>query len=215
MIVKSFGCSFISGTDLADDGLGKAKAPPSKLSWPSLLAQHFGCEYYCYAKPGSGNLRILESMLNQLKQEDSIFIIGWTWIDRFDYTTTDDVWRSILPNDRDHISEYYYKNLHSQYRDKLTSLIHIKTAIDFLLDYNQKFIMVCQDPLLFETKWHTSPGLIRLQEKIRPYIKDFQGKTFLEWSRDHGFKISDRWHPLEEAHAAAAKYALDHWDDLV
>ena len=35
---------------------------------------------------------------------------------------------------------------------------------------------------------------------------NFNGKTFLQWSRDNAFPESDRWHPLESAHRAAADY---------
>ena len=64
MMLKSFGCSFIYGSDLSDDGKGFPLASPSKLSWPSLLAQSLNYTYECYARPGSGNLRILEKVLN-------------------------------------------------------------------------------------------------------------------------------------------------------
>ena len=65
MKLKSFGCSFIYGTDLADDGRGFIAATPSRLTWPALLAQNLDYSYECYARPGCGNLRILEKILNQ------------------------------------------------------------------------------------------------------------------------------------------------------
>jgi hypothetical protein len=34
------------------------------------------------------------------------------------------------------------------------------------------------------------------------------GQTFLVWSRAQGYPESDRWHPLEQAHAQAADYWL-------
>ena len=32
---------------------------------------------------------------------------------------------------------------------------------------------------------------------------------FLDWSKKHGFPMGQAQHPLEEAHAAAAKYLLE------
>jgi hypothetical protein len=85
MKIKSFGCSFIFGTDLADETRGEPYAQSSQLTWPALLAQDLGLEYECHARPGSGNLRILEKILSISIQTPATFVIGWTWIDRFDY----------------------------------------------------------------------------------------------------------------------------------
>jgi len=52
--------------------------------------------------------------------------------------------------------------------------------------------------------------VIALQNKIRGQLKSFDGQTFLEWSADRGFAITDLLHPLESAHEAAA----DHWRNL-
>ena len=59
------------------------------------------------------------------------------------------------------------------------------------------------DDLIFETKWHTSPGILELQNYIRPYMTKFENKTFLDWTKEKGFPISETLHPLEEAHQAA------------
>lgn len=207
MKLKSFGCSFIYGTDLADDGRGFARAAPSKLTWPSLLAQKRQWEYECFAWPGAGNLQILEQVLNQLADpEPSVYVIGWTWIDRFDYTATDAArpWRTIMPVDTDHTAEVYYKNIHSEYRDKLTTLLNIKTAIDTLQQRKQRFIMTAMDALAFDRRWNTSAAIAELQNYCEPYITSFEGKNFLDWSRSQGFEISPGWHPLEAAHRGAA-----------
>lgn len=207
MILKSFGCSFIYGSDLADDELGRSWMPPSRLTWPSLIAQKFNLEYKCYARPGIGNLRILESLLAHLN-DDAIFVIGWTWIDRFDYTTTEDHWQTIMPNDSTEVHDLYYRELHSQYRDKLTTLIYIKSAIDALLSLDRRFIMVYQDPLIFETQWHASPAIMHLQKSIKPYMSDFQGQPFLAWAQDKGYPISEKLHPLELAHQEASNLMI-------
>lgn len=211
MRIKSFGCSFIFGSDLPDDGRDGPYATYSHLTWPALIAKQTNLDYSCYARPGAGNLRILERVLNQAAcGGDDLFIIGWTWIDRFDYTDTEDTWKTILPVDTTSISKTYYRDLHSQYRDKLTTLIHIRTAIDVLNYRKIPFIMTHMDDLIFETKWHATPAITDAQDYIRPYITRFENKTFLDWSKDKGFAISPTLHPLEEAHQAGAKLMLDH-----
>ena len=87
MKLKSFGCSFIYGSDLADASINPGNLIPSNHTWPAHLARLQNRDYECYAKPGSGNLQILEKILTQASDKDKhdLFVIGWTWIDRFDY----------------------------------------------------------------------------------------------------------------------------------
>jgi hypothetical protein len=216
MILKSFGCSFIYGSDLSDDNCNTPGATPSQLTWPALLAKDLDCPYRCYAWPGVGNLYILEKVLTQSSiDQDAIFVIGWTWIDRFDYITSNSVgahrdfktdrewWNTILPGIESKVSKSYYQNLHSQLIDKLTTLINIKLAIDTLKQKNIPFIMTYTDELIFETEWHVTPAIVDLQNYIRPYMTHFENQTFLEFSKEKGFPISNTLHPLESAHRAA------------
>ena len=206
MQLKSFGCSFIFGTDLADDGRHGPYATVSQLTWPALIAQKLGLGYSCYARPGSGNLRIIENIIMQSTDtEPAVFVINWTWIDRFDYANhLDNKWQTIMPVDDTSLARTYYKELHSQYRDKLTTLIHINTAIDLLQQKNIPFIMTYMDNLIFETQWHCNPAILALQEKVRPYLQTFDGQNFLEWAKLNSYPISPTMHPLEPAHAAAS-----------
>lgn len=206
MQLKSFGCSFIYGSDLSN----------KNTSWPGLIAKHKGYDYLCHARPGSGNLQILEQILKNLPDSsDALFVIGWTWIDRFDYTTKDDQWKTILPADQDNLAKSYYRDLHSQFRDKLTSLIAIDTAISVLRSKSIPFVMTYIDDLLFEAKWHITPAIIELQDRVRPYLMQFQGKNFVDWSKSHSFTVSDTLHPLEDAHIAASELVLNNWEQYI
>lgn len=217
MVLKSFGCSFIFGTDLRDDGRNCPYAIPSQFSWPALLAKDLGYPYACYAYPGSGNLRILERVMSESVSCDGqdLFVIGWSWIDRFDYTSKDDQWSTIMPVDTTDNAGFYYRHLHSQYRDKLTTLVCIKSAIDVLKNKKIPFIMTHIDDLIWEDQWHTTPAIMDTQDYIRPYISDFEGKTFLEFSRYYGFEISKTSHPLESAHRRAFEIVKNDLDRYV
>jgi hypothetical protein len=228
MKLKSFGCSFIYGSDLADDGRGHLFATPSRLTWPSLLANDLNYTYECYARPGAGNLRTLEKILNQAYSEDpAVFVIGWTWIDRFDYTTVpteptirsefigDEVWKTVMPIDTDSRASNYYRDLHSQYRDKFTNLVYIKTAIDTLNQKGIPFVMTYMDELLFETQWQCTNAVKDLQNYIRPCMTTFEGSTFLDWSAKKGFPISDTLHPLEPAHQAGFELLKSNLDAIL
>jgi hypothetical protein len=223
MKLKSFGCSFIFGTDLADDGKGTNRPTASKYSWPALLADRLDYEYECFARPGSGNLQIAERVLSHAVDSDSsFFVIGWTWIDRFDYTNSvinNDPqsskwrnWRTLMPIDTDDLATTYYKGLHTEYRDKLTSLMSIKLVIDTLNQKNIPFLMTYMDYLLFDSRWNYTPAVIDLQNYVKPYMTDFEGQNFLDWSRSNKFEISSTLHPLEPAHNKAAELILKVFD---
>ena len=224
MKLKSFGCSFIFGSELPDDGSHTTYDHYSRLSWPALLAKTLGYSYDCYARPGAGNLRILESVLSQAESnENNLYVIGWTWIDRFDYKIDDADplylrdsagCSTILPTHSDKKAKFYYRNLHSQVIDKLTTLAYIKLAVDTLKQKNIPFIMTYIDDLIFERQWHSTPAVAGMQNYIQPYMSTFQGKNFIDWSKSNGFEISNTSHPLEAAHQAAADLVhqdLDQW----
>jgi hypothetical protein len=222
MDIKSFGCSFIYGSELPDNGKGARYTWGSRFAWPACLARHGGHGYRCHARPGAGNLQIMEQVLNQtVDSEVTFFIINWTWIDRFDYISdankstwygSDNAWLTLLPADESKLSQTYYRELHSEYRDKLTNLLYIKTAIDTLTFKNIPFIMTYMDRLLFDTTYHTNATIQELQQYVLPYMTDFNGMTFLDWSKQHNYPIGAAGHPLEEAHTAASDYMIKVFD---
>jgi len=210
MKLKSFGCSFTYGSDLADC----TDHQHSCLTWPALMAKKLDLVYECHAWPGIGNLQIAELILKHaLILSQDFFVIGWTWIDRFDYVdATTNKWLTILPADSDIITKNYYKDLHSEYRDKLTNLMYIKLVVDKLNLAGIPFVMTYTDELLFDQRWHANEAIIDLQESIKPYMTTFEDQSFLQWSRSNGYPESERWHPLEQAHRTAADYMISVFD---
>jgi hypothetical protein len=224
MNLKSFGCSFIFGTELRDEVLWdnsiEQKPSHSKLTWPAHLAQHLNYDYLCYAWPGAGNLQIAERVLSHLATDhQSLFVIGWTYIDRFDYIDINNPehwmgmpWSTLMPIDTTEVATVYYKNLHSEIRDKLTTLMSVRLVIDTLKQKGCPFIMTYMDDLMFDTRWNTSPAVTDLQDYIRPHMTTFEGMNFQQWSKKNGHAITAIGHPLESAHAAAGKLMIKVFD---
>jgi hypothetical protein len=205
MLVKSFGCSFVFGTDLLD----QMSSIPSKLTWPAVFSQQQGHHYRCYANGGTGNLAIADSILKEVALDvTALFIVGWTWIDRFDYIDENQEWSTIRPGSLSDLAKTYYQELHSETRDKLASLMTIRTVIDSLKERDFPFIMTYMDELLFDRTYNTTTTIRALQDYVKPYMTTFEGKTFLDWSRGHGYPESANWHPLEQAHAAGAELMI-------
>lgn len=210
----AFGCSFIYGTDLSD-----AKEPfcPSQRTWPALLAKKCDLRYECYAGGGIGNLAILDRLSQQVVENPTaFFVVQWTYIDRFDYsdhygqhyTPGINDWCTIRPNAKTKESDFYFRSLHSEYKDKLTSILYVKSALDLLQQNRCKFIMTYLDRLLLCDTWHCSSAMMAWQNDIKKHLINFDGEDFLTWSRQRGYDINERNHPLEQAHQQAAELML-------
>jgi len=207
MTLKSFGCSFIWGSELPDED---PISHHSNLTWPALMAQNLALEYQCHAWPGRGNLFIAEKILKHTQPGDRI-VVNWTYIDRFDYTDpADDTnwWYSIRPTDCGEAGRTYYRMFHSQYRDKLTSLMMIDQCVQYLRSSDIPFYMTYQDVLLFETEWHCSPAILVLQQRIKPHLRDFAGKNFVQWAQAQGHPVTAQGHLLETGHRAVADHLI-------
>jgi len=203
--LKSFGCSFIYGSDLSDC----SDHTNSQLTWPALIADRLGLKYHCLARPGQGNFKIYCDILAH-SEPDSVCLINWTWVDRLDYVDANKRWQTLRPADENALQTFYYKNLHSQLVDMISDASYIVLAAQYLQEQNIPYVMTYMDQLLFETvdpNWHNPKYLESLQHKLQSILKNFDGLNFLDWSRHHNFDVSELWHPLEAAHAAAA----DHW----
>lgn len=53
------------------------------------------------------------------------------------------------------------------------------------------------------------PHLQFLQAGLLPQMHTWQGVNFLDWARQQGLAVSERLHPLEDAHQQAAEFWLD------
>jgi hypothetical protein len=208
MKLKSFGCSFVYGSDLPD--VSEKSLDHSHLTWPALIAKEYDLPYECYAAPGIGNLKILCDIVSQASLDDpALFLINWTWIDRFDFVNDLEQWETMRPAVETEKTQAYYRYFYSQIKDMIESVYRVNTAVDFLNERKIPFVMTYMDHNLLtpvDPNWHDPTYISIMQNKIKLSLADFQGKNFLDWSRDQGFGISNNWHPGEAAHRAAAEY---------
>jgi hypothetical protein len=215
--LKSFGCSFFYGTDLHDVDF-PFPSDVSNSTWPALIAQQLGLDYTCYAWPGQGNFKIYCDILaNSYGNDDSIYVINWTWMDRFDYVDTQERWQTLRPAQENATQEFYYRNLHSQLQDRIASASWIVSAAEHLTSLGCPFVMTYIDHDLImpiDKSWHDPRYLEILQKKLSKILVNFEGMNFIDWSRKKSYPVSTGWHPLEAAHAAAAEFWLPHIQSL-
>jgi len=214
MNFTSFGCCFVWGNEMRDTTPTQA----SNSTWPALLAQHLKLPYECHAQAGHGNFSITNQVLDQIAtDEPALYVINWTWIDRFDYLDPnyqDGRWNTFRPgahgagNRYRPESTFYYRCIHSELRDKLTSLQNIKLVAMELESVGQPFIMTYMDDLLFDQRWNTTPSMLKQQEYLKSRMHTFNGDNMVEYAKNNGHNITPAAHPLEPAHRDLFNYAL-------
>jgi hypothetical protein len=208
MKLKSFGCSFIWGSELSDVPLSGLTS--SQLTWTAQLSRELNLQYECHAWPGRGNFWIANQVLDQLATDDpALYVINWTWIDRFDFINQDYVsqhWETLRPGPENHThGAFYYRNLQCELSDKLHSLQLIKLVTMELLAAGHPFIMTYMDNLIFDQRWHTTPGMIKQQEFLKPLMLHWktnqpQSMDWLQWAVQQGHSVTANNHLLESGH---------------
>ena len=203
--IQAFGDSFLFGSDLKDSD---NRMKFSHKTWAALIADRLGLDYECWAMGGVGNQYIASTVIDHATT-DSLSVINWTWIDRFDYHTIDNDPETLRPAEDTELESFYYRHLHSEISDKLRDLMMIHSTISWLREHDMPFVMTAMDKLMFDQRWNINPAIKNIQNNIRKDITWFsEEQTFLEWSRSNGYPESDLWHPLEQAHEEASKIML-------
>jgi len=218
--LKSFGCSFIYGSDLLGVDRQRRDEPnSSQETWPALIAKKLNLDYECHAWPGQGNFKIFCDILaNSYRNDDSVYVVNWTWIDRFDYVDSQEHCNTLRPAQENELQDFYYRNLHNQLNDMISSASWIVSAAEHLRSLERPFVMTYMDYNLLtplDPNWHDPRYLEILQQKLNKILKNFNGLNFLDWSKKHNYEINQAWHPLEAAHRGAADYWLPHIQRLV
>ncbi len=221
--VIAVGDSFTRGDELANcpEQLHEYLYPfqYSQSTWPALIAKLLDCDYECYALGGIGNQWISWKIADKL-EEDTLVIVNWTWFERFDYVDTNivkDVWTTTHPRHEDKLNHYFYRNLDSDIWNLHRNLQQMHSTISLLKQNNVDFIMTCLDtnycadlnnfrPPGSNVSTHWKTAIDNLQAQVTYYIVNFYGYTFLEWAKHKNFELGPGGHPLEKAHAEAAKY---------
>jgi len=221
--VIAVGDSFTRGDELADcpDQLHEYLFPfkYSNYTWPAQVADLIDCDYECYALGGIGNQWISWKTADRL-EPGTLVIVNWTWFERFDYVDTinvKDVWTTTHPRHENKLNHYFYRNLDSDIWNLHRNLQQMHSTISLLQQNNVDFIMTCLDSS-YRTKFnsirpagsnvsrHWENAITNLQAQVIPYILDFEDMSFLEWSKYKNFEFGCNGHPLEKAHAEAARY---------
>lgn len=227
MKIVSFGDSFVFGSELQNN-------PDGSQAWAGLAAHRLGAEYQTLSVPGCGNENIARQIFTYFSEhdvKDTLAVINWTWAIRYDmYLTANESWITLGPtcvprklesaiphSEAEKLIEFYNNYAgHSTIWDRYRTLQAMYAAQQYLKSRGIPNIQTHMDFELFETQWHAPNYIQELQNITKQELETFEGKNFLDWSRNKGFTVTEpSWHPLEEAHAAACDLWIDRYSELI
>lgn len=211
--IVGFGDSFVFGSELADNADGTK-------SWVAQCAKRLKIDYYTCAVPGCGNDNIARQIYSWFANNDSadtLAVINWTWITRWDlYFMDQQNWITLRPeaaqaqlnNPKDidinqRLVEFYQTWGTSLLWNKIRNLQIIAAAQAYLAHKNVLAIQTYMEYDLFKTDSHAPDYVKELQKLVEPHMSSFEGLNFVDWSRSQNFEITQENHPLEPAHATA------------
>ena len=220
--IVSFGDSFVWGSEQNnnDDGL---------LGWAGRAAKNLRCTYNTLARPGCGNDYIAQQIYSWFSSniaEDTLAVINWTWISRWDfYIVEHKTWITLGPTcvpdklkhlveqtEAEDIIEFYQHRANSSLLwNKFRNLQTIYAAQSYLKNKNIANIQTYMDKHLFNTEYHAPDYIQQLQCLVKLGMQSFEGKNFVDWSRNRGFVVTEALHPLEDAHHAASELWIDQY----
>ena len=219
MKIVSFGDSFIFGSELKDN-------PDGSKAWPGLVAKELGWDYETFAVPGCGNEAIamqIYSYFENNSTQDTLAIVNWTWSQRWEFYVANgyETWLTIGPTcvpeklqqtlnnikDSTEIVEFGQKYaINSLLWNKFRSLQTMYSVLQYMDSKNINAIHTYTDRHIFSTEFHAPEYITALQDRVRPYMSEWDGKTFLEWNDEQGFYKTETLHPLEETHRIACEF---------
>jgi hypothetical protein len=218
--IVSFGDSFVFGSELANNEDGSQ-------SWIAQAARNLGATYKTYAVPGCGNDHIARQIYSYFADNSAdatLAVINWTWCQRWDfYIVEHETWITLGPTCvpeklKDLVSRTQAEDLVEFYRERANSsllwnkfrnLQTIWAVQGYLEQRGVRAVQTYMDYHLFDQTCHAPDYVQELQGLLQLKLELFEGRNFVDWSRDNGHAVTDTLHPLEAAHVAAC----DLWQD--
>lgn len=225
--IISFGDSFVFGLELNHNLDGHR-------AWAGLAAKKLHVDYHTCAVSGCGNEHIARQILTWFENnpvEDTLAVINWTWMNRWDfYITEHETWITLGPTcvpqklahlvnqtqAQDMVAFYQQRANSSLIWNKFRNLQTLFAIQSYLSLRNITAIQTFMDTEMFDQQWHAPDYIKILQNLVRPKLELFEGLNFLDWSRKQGYAVTEPgWHPLEQAHQAASELWMSRYQQAL
>jgi hypothetical protein len=148
MRIIAFGCSYTYGhglPDCLDDDKVTQGSEPSKLAFPSLLANKLNYKCINLGKSGNSNKEIWHDILNFKFQQNDIAIITWTYFSRFCIIKSDNIRRINPWKEEEKLFYMNYSNRHDMILDFYARLNHVNLYLNNTDVKNYNFVIEYPD----------------------------------------------------------------------
>jgi hypothetical protein len=225
--IVGFGDSFVFGSELVDNHDGSK-------SWIAQAAHNLDCLYSTTATPGCGNDHIARQIYSYFENntvENTLAVINWTWINRWDfYIVEHETWITLGPTcvpeklknlvsrtDAQDMIEFYKHRANSSILwNKFRNLQTIFAVQTYLKSKNIANVQTYMDYELLSRQWHAPDYVQVLQDLVEPDLELFEGQNFVDWSYKNGFEVTTAGlHPLTDAHVAACALWQDRYEQAL
>ena len=208
--ILAIGDSFTYGDELDDVTNG----------WAYLLAKKLQCQIINRGVCGSGNIKMVRSLVEEKIDDYDLVVIAWSGFDRIEFADEYGVWESWPGSNKnvfripekttkfrgtviDYINRYHDEN----YLYQQQYLVQVILAQSYLKYHQKNYIML--DAIIN----HKSP--LRFDEKNQSLISKIDTDRFLGWPNEsmqewtQGVPLAPRLHFLEEGHMIVAEKIYD------
>lgn len=192
----AFGSSYTYGDGLPDTYPNNKK--PSKLSWPSIMADELNLQCINMSSQGAGNRKIWHDILNFKFESDDVVFILWAFPNRHTIFDSESEFKNLLPWGVDNSQEAvaFYRYIYTEYDSALNTKLYINHANQLVLLNNLKV-------------YH----LLLNEESIDLFELGGQKIDFIPLMFEESYKeiyplSLDNLHPGEECHKAFVKDIL-------
>ena len=218
----AIGDSFTYGSELKDFSM----ASPSVVSWPYILGNQLGYDVVNRGVVGSGNIKMVRTLVEENINEYDLVIIAWSGFDRIELADEYSVWGTHIGANKSNyritepavkfrgiIIDYFNRYHNDDYLYRQQYLVQIILAQTYLKYHKKNYVML--DAFLN----HTFSG--RADPKNKDLIDQIDTSHFLGWPNESMLEwtaevpYGSGKHFLEEGHQIVAKKIFKHLDIAV
>jgi len=218
----AIGDSFTYGSELKDFSM----ALPSVVSWPYILGNQLGYNVVNRGVVGSGNIKMVRTLVEENINEYDLVIIAWSGFDRIELADEYSVWGTHVGANKSNyritepavefrgtIIDYFNRHHNDDYLYRQQYLVQIILAQNYLKCHKKNYVML--DAFLN----HTFLG--RADPKNKDLIDQIDTTHFLGWPNESMLEWTAKVpygpgkHFLEEGHQIVAKKIFKHLDIAV
>lgn len=218
----AIGDSFTYGSELKDFNA----ISPSVLAWPQLLGDQLGYAVKNRSAVGSGNVKMVRTLVEEDINDVDLVIIAWSGFDRIELADEHSIWGTHIGANKSNyritdpsvkyrgtIIDYFNRYHNDDYLYRQQYLVQIILAQNYLKYHKKNYVML--DAFLN----HKFAG--RSDPKNKDLIDQIDTAHFLGWPNESMLEWTENTpygpgkHFLEHGHEIVAKKLFKHLDILV